>query len=157
MPRTSRKPVPVQNEIKPQEKLHVLSKIYTLIKLKLNIILFGILISVLSVASTLLVQKLLIIKPTESPVSANVDTSMAGNKIIVLEQELEKQILITKKLESSNDDLLNNLKTANKRIQFHNEILKRMCEYIIVITVDKKIIPRQCLSDYNWRKEENGN
>ena len=157
MPRTSRKPVPVQNEIKPQEKLHVVSKIYTFIKLKLNIILFGILISVLSVASTLLVQKLLLTKPTESPVSANVDTSMTGNKIIVLEQELEKQILITKKLESSNDDLLNNLKIANKRIQFHNEILKRMCEYIIVITVDKKIIPRQCLSDYNWRKEENGN
>jgi|688.fasta_scaffold546400_2 hypothetical protein len=154
MPRTPRKSLPVQNNIETQEKLHVLSKIYAWFKLKLNIILFGLLISLLSVASTLIVQKLLMMKTTEALVSTNVDTSIAGNKIIVLEQELEKQILITKKLESSNDTLLNNLKTAEKRIQFHNEILKRMCEYIVVITVDKKIIPRQCLSDYNWKKEE---
>lgn len=154
MPRTTRKSLPVQNNIETQEKLHVLSKIYAWFKLKLNIILFGLLISLLSVASTLIVQKLLMMKTTEALVSANVDTSIAGNKILVLEQELEKQILITKKLESSNDTLLNNLKTAEKRIQFHNEILKRMCEYIVVITVDKKIIPRQCLSDYNWKKEE---
>lgn len=46
-------------------------------------------------------------------------------------------------------------KILEKRLQAHVEVMKRICEYIGVITVDKKIVPRQCLHDYSWRKEEN--
>jgi len=31
--------------------------------------------------------------------------------------------------------------------------MKRICEYIWVITIDKKIAPRQCYPEYNWSKE----
>lgn len=64
----------------------------------------------------------------------------------------------------TNDSGLNNLMSklesaviANqqleKKLQTQLEFNKRLCEYIVVITVDKKILPRQCLSGYNWFKE----
>lgn len=158
MPRAPRKSASesIILDDKPK-KMSILNATIVWFKLKIHIILFGLLVSILSVTSTLVVQNYLMPKKSESPTLANVDTSMTSNKLTLLEQELEKQILISKKLETTNDTLLNNLKAAEKRIQFHNELLKRMCEYIVLITVDKKIIPRQCVSDYNWRKEENGN
>jgi hypothetical protein len=74
-----------------------------------------------------------------------------------IELQLEKQRELVITLEKENSILENNLKTLEKRTQAHTELLKRMCEYIIVITVDKKIIPRQCLPEYKWGREEYGN
>ena len=71
-----------------------------------------------------------------------------------LERELEIQKNTTKQQETANETLLNNIKQLEKRVQAHTEVVKRMCEYIVIITVDKKILPRQCLPDYNWRREE---
>lgn len=73
------------------------------------------------------------------------------------ESQLEKQRELVRSLEKENLILENNLRTLEKRTQAHTELLKRMCEYIIVITVDKKIIPRQCLPEYKWGREEYGN
>lgn len=73
------------------------------------------------------------------------------------ESQLEKQRELVRSLEKENLILENNLRTLEKRTQAHTELLKRMCEYIIVITVDKKIIPRQCLPEYKWSREEYGN
>lgn len=74
-----------------------------------------------------------------------------------IELQLEKHRELVLTLEKENSILENNLKTLEKRTQAHTELLKRMCEYIIVITVDKKIIPRQCLPEYKWGREEYGN
>lgn len=73
------------------------------------------------------------------------------------ESQLEKQRESIRSLEKENLILENNLRTLEKRTQAHTELLKRMCEYIIVITVDKKIVPRQCLPEYKWGREEYGN
>lgn len=73
------------------------------------------------------------------------------------ETQLEKQRELIRLLEKENLILENNLRTLEKRTQAHTELLKRMCEYIIVITVDKKIVPRQCLPEYKWGREEYGN
>ena len=74
-----------------------------------------------------------------------------------IELQLEKHRELVLTLEKENSILENNLKTLEKRTQAHTELLKRTCEYIIVITVDKKIIPRQCLPEYKWGREEYGN
>ena len=75
-----------------------------------------------------------------------------------LEIQIEKQNVLIKKLEEHNLILENNIKVLDKKIQTNTEIIKRMCEYIWVITIDKKIAPRQCYPDYNWRREDtNGN
>ena len=37
-----------------------------------------------------------------------------------------------------------NFKRLDKNQQNQIDVLKRMCEYIWVITIDKKIVPRQC-------------
>lgn len=74
-----------------------------------------------------------------------------------LEIQIEKQNVLINKLEADNVTLQNNIKLLEKRIQAHTDFMKRLCEYVVVITVDKKIIPRQCLPEYKWGKEENGN
>ena len=76
------------------------------------------------------------------------------SRIEELEKVSNEQNKIIKTYEVNNDLLNNNLKQLEKRIQAHTEMLKRMCEYIVVITVDRKILPRQCLPDYSWRREE---
>ena len=87
-----------------------------------------------------------------------IQTPQVNNSTVLLETQLEKQIVLIKKLEEHNLSLENNIKVLDKRIQANTEIIKRMCEYIWVITIDKKIAPRQCYPDYNWRREEtNGN
>ena len=76
------------------------------------------------------------------------------NPLGTLEAQIEKQNVLIQKLETQNNNLENNLKLLEKRLQANTDVLKRFCEYIVVITVDKKIIPRQCLVDYKWIKEE---
>lgn len=56
-----------------------------------------------------------------------------------LAKQIEEQAAMDKKIERKQD---NNL-----------QVMKRICEYIWVITIDKKIAPRQCYPEYNWSKE----
>ena len=89
----------------------------------------------------------------DHPIQVNIPTSANS-----LEVQIEKQNVLIKKLEEHNLNLENNIKALDKKIQTNTEIIKRMCEYIWVITIDKKIAPRQCYPDYNWRREDtNGN
>ena len=67
---------------------------------------------------------------------------------------LEKQAITIKWFENNHEGLMTNSKIYERRLQAHTEFLKRTCEYINVITVDKKILPRQCLPEYNWRRED---
>ena len=46
------------------------------------------------------------------------------------------------------------IRRLERRLQAQLEYNKRLCEYIMVITVDKKIVPRQCLPEYRWQREE---
>lgn len=92
--------------------------------------------------------------PNKEPVVEPPQQIITVNPTNALEIQLEKQSVLIQKLETENDNLESNLKSLEKRLQAHTDIIKRMCEYIIVITVDKKIIPRQCLPEYKWTKEE---
>ena len=56
-----------------------------------------------------------------------------------LAKQIEEQAAIDKKIERKQE---NNV-----------QVMKRICEYIWVITIDKKIVPRQCYPEYNWNKE----
>lgn len=75
-------------------------------------------------------------------------------RIELLERQIEQQKNEIKQQNIVNETYTNNIKQLERRLQAHTELLKRNCEYIMVITVDKKIVPRQCLPEYNWRREE---
>lgn len=84
----------------------------------------------------------------------NIPKNVTVNELNVVIEQLDKQRILIEKLQAQNNNLENTVKVLDKRIQANTDVLKRFCEYIIVITVDKKIIPRQCLPDYKWVKEE---
>jgi hypothetical protein len=65
-------------------------------------------------------------------------------------ENAQKEIETLKQLDAKRSD---QIKQLEQRLQTHLEFNKRLCEYIFVITVDRKIVPRQCLSDYKWNKE----
>lgn len=115
------------------------------------------------IITLVLVALILYISILTNSRSEKQDTPESSPKVIAqqttnLEVLLEKQNNVIRKLEENNLVLENNIKVLDKRIQSNTEIIKRMCEYIWVITIDKKIAPRQCYPDYNWRREEvNGN
>ena len=95
--------------------------------------------------------------PTPTPVAApapTVDLDPLNKRLAALEQELANHVLVTKTLKSEYDSLLVSNQKLERRTQSHLEAIKRMCEYIVVITVDKKIIPRQCLPEYRWSTTE---
>ena len=110
----------------------------------------------IAVSIDYILAKLLTNKPlTESVVNKSIpdDSDIVLTKIERLEKQIEKQEFLIKRLESSMDAAAND-KQLEKKLQAHTEAFKRLCEYIVVITVDKKIIPRQCLPEYKWAKEE---
>lgn len=79
-------------------------------------------------------------------------------RIEALEKQVEDQQKVISWYDTYNQTSQTNFKKLDKNQQIQIETLKRICEYIWVITIDKKIVPRQCYSDYNWRREElNGN
>ena len=90
-------------------------------------------------------------KPEPAPIIVKDDTNI--KRIESLEQELKSQSTAIKQLQQKNDELAVTNKQLEKRQQTQIEFSKQLCEYIFVITVDKKIIPRQCLSNYDWNKE----
>lgn len=87
-----------------------------------------------------------------------VDLTAIYQRISLLEKQVEQQSLIIKVLESKIDNHGDSSASAHKqlekRIQAQTEVIKRICEYVLVITVDKKIIPRQCLPEYRWNRED---
>ena len=113
-------------------------------------------VSSLSILLTLQVQKYKSEpKQKEIPQTVSqIDIDSLQKRLDLLEKQEEKQLLVIKKLETDHDSLANSQKQLEKRLQAHTEIIKRICEYVVIITVDKKIIPRQCLPDYAWRREE---
>jgi len=42
------------------------------------------------------------------------------------------------------------IEAIEKRYESQLEFNKRLCEYVNVITVEKKIVPRQCQPNYQW-------
>lgn len=97
-----------------------------------------------------------LIKPHhDTEIKQTVDYDGLEKKLADMEKQLEKQTVLIKKLESEHDALVTANRQTERRVQNHMEAIKRLCEYVVVITVDRKIIPRQCLPEYNWRKEEN--
>lgn len=72
-------------------------------------------------------------------------------RIDALEQQLQRQASAAKAQE---DAAAANQQRLERRLQAHTEAFKRMCEYILVITIDKKLVPRQCLPEYRWSREE---
>lgn len=157
MPRPPKKINPVENVIpvvaSQDNSVKVKSqKAFFWIKSKARILLLGSFISFFSVLATIFVQNYGKTEINKSETTNVVDLS--EQRMHKLESEIEKLTNLNKKTEQGVDILANNIKLLEKRLQANTDVIKRMCEYIVVITVDKKIIPRQCLSDYNWKKEE---
>jgi len=114
-------------------------------------------IIILVVVALILYLSVILKTSVKEPVLEPPKQVITVNPTNSIEIQLEKHSVLIQKLENENNVLENNLRSLEKRHQAHTDLLKRLCEYIIVITVDKKIIPRQCLPEYKWGKEEYGN
>jgi hypothetical protein len=112
------------------------------------------LIIILFIISLFLLTNILTKSPPKEPITETPQQIVTVNPLSTLEAQIEKQNVLIQKLEIQNSNLENNLKLLEKRLQAHTDVMKRICEYIVIITVDKKIIPRQCLIEYKWSKEE---
>lgn len=112
------------------------------------------LIILLFIISLFLLTNILLKSPSKEPVIEVTQPTVTVNPLDTIEAHIEKQNVLIQKLEAQNSNLENNIKLLEKRLQANTDVLKRFCEYIVIITVDKKIIPRQCLLDYKWLKEE---
>lgn len=112
------------------------------------------LIILLFIISLFLLTNILLKSPSKEPVIEVTQPTVTVNPLDTIEAQIEKQNVLIQKLEVQNSNLENNIKLLEKRLQANTDVLKRFCEYIVIITVDKKIIPRQCLLDYKWLKEE---
>ena len=95
--------------------------------------------------------------PPAAPIVTVQDDTLV-KRIDALEKRVEDQQKIIAWYDTYNQTSQTNFKRLDKNQQNQIDVLKRMCEYIWVITIDKKIVPRQCYPEYNWRREEiNGN
>jgi hypothetical protein len=83
-----------------------------------------------------------------------VDIEPLTKRIEQLEQALERQTKANQSLAAQHDQQERVNQRLERRLQAHTEAFKRLCEYVMVITVDKKIVPRQCLPEYRWSREE---
>ena len=116
-------------------------------------VLLGYLI-IIALFITIILQRHMQEKQQLPPPAPTVNLEEPLKRIEQLERQLELQKNTTKQQETANEALASSIKQLEKRVQAHTEVVKRMCEYIVIITVDKKILPRQCLPDYSWRREE---
>lgn len=95
--------------------------------------------------------------PPAAPIVTIQDDALI-KRIEALEKRVEDQQKVIAWYDTYNQNSQTNFKRLDKNQQNQIDVLKRMCEYIWVITIDKKIVPRQCYPEYNWRREEiNGN
>lgn len=97
-------------------------------------------------------------QPAPEPVavvaSPAVDLEPLQRRIEQLERDLQRESQARKLLETHQENLDKSNQRLERRLQAHTEAFKRICEYVMVITVDKKIVPRQCLPEYRWSREE---
>lgn len=91
-----------------------------------------------------------VVQPAPAP-QPDPELIAAVARIDALEQQLQRQASAAKAQE---DAAAANQQRLERRLQSHTEAFKRMCEYILVITIDKKLVPRQCLPEYRWSREE---
>jgi len=92
-----------------------------------------------------------------APVIAVQDDDLV-KRVEALEKQIQDQQKVITWYDTYNQTSQTNFRRLDKNQQNQIDVLKRMCEYIWVITIDKKIVPRQCYPEYNWRREEiNGN
>jgi len=89
-----------------------------------------------------------------APAAPTVDLEPLKQRIDQLELDLARQAQIKRSLESTIEQQERVNQRLERRLQAHTEAFKRLCEYVMVITVDKKIVPRQCLPEYKWTREE---
>ena len=122
-------------------------------------------LTVITVGSIVVWQKYLasgttVSVPTTSSVTAPgpiigpTDIHRLQEQINRLQSDLVRQTVIIEQLEAANAGQVEANKKLDRRLQGHLEFNKRLCEYVLVITVDKKIVPRQCLPEYKWQREE---
>ena len=93
--------------------------------------------------------------PVPEPVAeVKVDLDPLNRRIASLEAELAAHTAQLRTLKHEHDSMFAANQRLERRIQAHTEAFKRLCEYVVVITVDKKLVPRQCLPEYRWTREE---
>ena len=119
----------------------------------LSIVYFTSLIIVLAVVYNKHTTKNVPPPPVVTP-APTIDLDPINRRLAALEQDLASQAAAYKTLKYEHDALYSTNQRLERRAQAHLEAIKRMCEYIVVITVDKKIIPRQCLPEYRWSTTE---
>ena len=83
-----------------------------------------------------------------------VDLDPLTRRIEQLELDLERQTKANQALTAQLDQHERANQRTERRLQAHTEAFKRICEYVMVITIDKKLVPRQCLPEYRWSREE---
>lgn len=90
----------------------------------------------------------------QTPPAPTVDLEPLKQRIDQLERDLAQQSQTKRNLDAAfeQQDRIN--QRLERRLQAHTEAFKRLCEYVMVITIDKKIVPRQCLPEYKWSREE---
>ena len=91
---------------------------------------------------------------TQPAVPPTVDLEPINRRITTLEQELAGLTTPYQTLKYEHDALYATNQRLERRIQSHTEAFKRLCEYVMVITIDKKLVTRQCLPEYRWSREE---
>lgn len=118
---------------------------------------FSIYLIFVSILAFMVFQKHMLEKPSKELLTVDSVISIQ-QQIDSLEKRVEQQSAIIKilenKIEQQSETIANINRPLEKRIQAQTEVIKRICEYVLVITVDKKIIPRQCLPEYRWNRED---
>ena len=88
------------------------------------------------------------------PAAPIVDLEPLKQRIDQLERDLAQQAQTKRNLDAVIEQHERANQRLERRLQAHTEAFKRICEYVMVITIDKKLVPRQCLPEYKWSREE---
>jgi septal ring factor EnvC (AmiA/AmiB activator) len=91
---------------------------------------------------------------TPAPAAPTVDLEPLKQRIDQLERDLAQQAQSKRSLDAAIEQHERANQRFERRLQAHTEAFKRICEYVMVITIDKKLVPRQCLPEYKWSREE---
>jgi hypothetical protein len=92
--------------------------------------------------------------PPQVIAEPKIDLGPLTKRIEQLEQALERQTKDAQVQAAKHDQQERVNQKLERRLQAHTEAFKRLCEYVMVITIDKKLVPRQCLPEYKWSREE---
>lgn len=88
------------------------------------------------------------------PPAPSIDLEPLKQRIDQLERDLAQQAQTRRNLDAAIEQHERANQRLERRLQAHTEAFKRLCEYVLVITIDKKLVPRQCLPEYKWSREE---